>query len=126
MSGLSSRRVLLVDYEESDPESSDEGGHTKVVEPPARPHKKARQEAPPLPDSFLSFLEDTKPSKGTGMEEARVRTTPHIEGNWATHVFIQGVSLLSGSGKKVPPPTLCLFVCVSFRSPKDPKPCCAP
>ena len=42
---------------------------------------------PPLPAEFLNFLE---PKQKIENLNSKIRTVPHIEGNWATHVYIQG------------------------------------
>ncbi|CAG8436543.1 6211_t:CDS:2 [Ambispora gerdemannii] len=51
----------------------------------------AKQDLPPLPSEFLELftVERKKEIDDTNKHEGRIRTVPHVEGNWATHVFVE-------------------------------------
>ena len=83
----------LVDYDSSDSEQDDTQGkpesqvkRQRTTEPPESVDRRQLPPAalPPLPDAFLSFLED----KGGSDSGGRIRTTPHVDGNWASYVFV--------------------------------------
>ncbi|KAK9719974.1 poly(U)-specific 3'-to-5' RNA exonuclease [Basidiobolus ranarum] len=100
----------LVDYgssSESESEANTQSLNTidkKVTVNDSKLKRKDREEAevelgkkklPPLPSEFLDlFKEKTRESDNPSLHEGRLRTTPHVVGNWATYVYID-VSLNS-------------------------------
>ncbi|TKA83831.1 hypothetical protein B0A55_00158 [Friedmanniomyces simplex] len=82
--------MSLVAY--SDSESDD----TEAQTPP--PSKKRRlesepvKELPPLPDSFRDLYSSTvrtSTQDDPSLHGGRKRVTPHVEGNWPTHVYLE-------------------------------------
>ncbi|CAG8518478.1 2641_t:CDS:2, partial [Acaulospora colombiana] len=44
---------------------------------------------PPLPPEFLNLYQDKKYIENPELHQGRIRTKPHVEGNWATHVYVE-------------------------------------
>jgi len=68
-------------------EEEKKNNNKKIIEDQKDQKKaKERPKAPPLPPEFVNFL--SEPSRNEVNDQGKVRTIPHIEGNWATYVFI--------------------------------------
>ncbi|CAG8446750.1 5454_t:CDS:2 [Funneliformis mosseae] len=54
-----------------------------------------RKDLPPLPSDFLQLYpgkkDYTKHIDDPSLHQGRIRTSPHVEGNWATHVYLEVV-----------------------------------
>ena len=81
----------LVDY--SDDSEGEE--QTPAAPPPAKKRKvsaSGERELPPLPASFLDQYSSTVRT-GTqddpSLHGGRKRLTPHVDGNWPTHVYLE-------------------------------------
>lgn len=79
----------LVEYSDSDSEKEE-------VETQAAKRRKVSgsdaQALPPLPSSFLdqySSTVRTSTKDDPSMHGGRKRVTPHVEGNWPTHVYLE-------------------------------------
>ena len=88
----------LVDY--SDSESSDSPSAKDTAAAISRKRKReepSTTDLPPLPDSFHDlYATNTRASTqdDPSLHGGRHRQTPHVEGNWPTHVYIECKSLL--------------------------------
>ncbi len=85
----------LVNYSDTDSEEAvDEADSSQ---PPAKKQKTVnnndkKSELPPLPASFLdqySSTVRTSTQDDSSLHGGRKRITPHIEGNWPTHVYLE-------------------------------------
>nr|OQO16636.1 hypothetical protein B0A51_16899 [Rachicladosporium sp. CCFEE 5018] len=85
----------LVDYSDSDGEAEDT--HTGVM-PPAKKRKTTQAsnggatELPPLPSAFRDLYSSnvrTSVQDDPTLHGGRQRVIPHVEGNWATHIFME-------------------------------------
>ena len=91
--------MSLVDYPESDdsdtqdlPTLSNQTSGTKWKRPAPREDDAA---LPPLPDSFHNLYATTarlSTQDDPTLHAGRQRQTPHVEGNWPTHVYIECMS----------------------------------
>jgi hypothetical protein len=78
----------LVDYSDSDSEE-------KQPTPPSKRRKTSRGDVdalPPLPTSFLdqySSTVRTSTQDDPSLHGGRKRVTPHVEGHWPTHVYLE-------------------------------------
>ncbi|RUO97155.1 hypothetical protein BC936DRAFT_140881 [Jimgerdemannia flammicorona] len=99
-----SRSSGLVDYVSSDDEEQangemEEDGSSSVItmsmkrkreEAEVEEEMKPKKGLPPLPDAFLELYPDkNRKSDNPSVHQGRVRATPHVPGNWATHVYIE-------------------------------------
>ncbi|XP_064399549.1 U6 snRNA phosphodiesterase 1-like [Halichondria panicea] len=89
----------LVNYSDSDSAAalSDEEAASSSRKPPSResssppPVKRPRREELPalsLPSAILTMFSNEEEERSDGYHEGRVRSFPHVRGNWSTHVFI--------------------------------------
>ncbi|KAF8584688.1 hypothetical protein K439DRAFT_1646851 [Ramaria rubella] len=77
----------LVAYTSSDDEemqSTKNAGLKRHSEPPAASPSRKKRKLPPLPPSLKSPVSEDDPSKHLG----RVRTQPHVEGQFASYVYV--------------------------------------
>ena len=90
----------LVDYSDSD--------CSEPVISTAKPTRKRKREQesstdlPPLPDSFHDLYASTvrtSTQDDPRMHGGRQRQTPHVEGNWPTHVYVECKSVANANQK---------------------------
>lgn len=89
--------MALVDYSDSEPEDDD--GHDSKAQsgsvPPASKKRKtsdAASKLPPLPQSFRDLYSSTvrtSTQDDPSLHGGRKRVTPHVPGNWPTHVYLE-------------------------------------
>ena len=92
--------MALVDY--SDSESSDDDAsvpvHAQIAEKTnqcaleRKGSRDIRSNLPPLPESFHDLYASNSRISGQddpSLHAGRQRLTPHVEGNWPTHVYIE-------------------------------------
>jgi U6 snRNA phosphodiesterase len=85
--------MSLVEYSDSESEKEDLGKAAEV--PPAKKRKvstSAVEPLPPLPSSFLdqySSTVRTSTKDDPSLHGGRRRVTPHVEGHWPTHVYLE-------------------------------------
>jgi hypothetical protein len=99
------RVSALVSYSSSDEES---GNGDPSSAPPRETQRQKRCVRPGFPSSnkVTSFSRKLPPLSGTivtpppvddpALHQGRIRTTPHVEGQWAAHVYV-AVKLVEGS-----------------------------
>ena len=83
----------LVEYSDSD--DSDDATWT---EPQVNKRKRPSSTLPPLPHAFHNLYASTTRLSGQddpSLHGGRQRQTPHIEGNWPTHVYVECESPIS-------------------------------
>lgn len=92
--------MALVSYSDSDNSADDqaqdiiaEAGPERITQSLKRKHVDSQNLAlPPLPDSFHDLYPSAKRKNNQDdprLHSGRQRLTPHVEGNWPTHVYIE-------------------------------------
>jgi hypothetical protein len=89
--------MALVDYASSD---EDEDDVPPTIDPKTAPLKRKRDEEsaselPPLPSKFHDLYASTtrvSTRDDPSLHGGRKRVTPHVEGNWPTHLYIECMS----------------------------------
>jgi hypothetical protein len=94
--------MALVDYTSSDEEVAEDNAlSSKPGSPPANPNNLKRKretgvtdtsELPPLPSKFHDLYTSTtrvSTRDDPSLHGGRKRITPHVEGNWPTHLYIE-------------------------------------
>lgn len=80
----------LVDYSDSEGE---DGMEATIGQPaPKKRGTGASQDLPPLPSEFLDLYSSkvrTSTRDDPSLHGGRKRLTPHVEGNWPTHVSLE-------------------------------------
>lgn len=93
--------MALVDYPSSDEDDVDQEVTHQVEETPSLKRKRnGASDLPPLPSKFHDlYATATRVSTrdDPSLHGGRKRVTPHVEGNWPTHLYIECMSLSSGS-----------------------------
>jgi U6 snRNA phosphodiesterase len=87
--------MALVDYPSSD--EDEKNGPETAVEAPAGKLKRKRDsgtsnDLPPLPSKFHDLYASTarvSTRDDPSLHGGRKRVTPHIDGNWPTHLYIE-------------------------------------
>jgi hypothetical protein len=84
----------LVDYSDSEPDDEENEGHESA--PPAKRQRVsvsgASSNLPPLPQSFRDLYSSTvrtSTQDDPSLHGGRKRVTPHVPGNWSTHVYLE-------------------------------------
>ncbi|CAG8570233.1 9625_t:CDS:10 [Acaulospora morrowiae] len=72
---------MTIDSGKRKSETEDEDSRTSKRREPKK--------LPPLPPEFLSLYQDKKYVDNPEIHQGRIRATPHVEGNWATHVYME-------------------------------------
>lgn len=90
--------MALVDYPSSEDEAELEQVPPKGVKRARLPDK--ADDLPPLPSKFHDLYASTarvSPKDDPSLHNGRKRATPHVEGNWPTHIYIEcKFSILAG------------------------------
>lgn len=88
--------MALVDYSgsESDGERNNSEAQVKAPSPPAKKRKLSDTPStlPPLPQSFRDLYSSTvrtSTQDDPSLHGGRKRVTPHVAGNWPTHVYLE-------------------------------------
>lgn len=84
--------MALVDYSSSD---EDERAPVKGQPNLKRKRDDTSSDLPPLPSKFHDLYASTtrvSPRDDPSLHGGRKRVTPHVEGNWPTHLYIECMS----------------------------------
>ncbi|KAL1895583.1 poly(U)-specific 3'-to-5' RNA exonuclease [Ceratocystis pirilliformis] len=86
----------LVNYSDSDSDSGSGSSHeARLSQPPAKKQRTALNKAatvPPLPPNFLDLYASsvrTSAVDDPALHQGRKRQTPHVAGNWPSHLYIE-------------------------------------
>jgi len=90
------RAMALVDYSDSEVEDEKDGGEAQgcTDSPPSKKRRVsiAPSSLPPLPQSFRDLYSSTARTStqdDPSLHGGRKRVTPHVPGNWPTHVYLE-------------------------------------
>ena len=88
--------MALVDYASSDEDENEDSLTTVQTPTNLKPKRKREDEPPsdlpPLPSKFHDLYASTTRLSTTddpSLHGGRKRVTPHVEGNWPTHLYIE-------------------------------------
>ena len=90
----------LVDYSDSD--CSEPNNSAASCTRTRKREKEPSTDLPPLPESFHDLYASTvrtSTQDNPRMHGGRQRQTPHVEGNWPTHVYIECKSISNTNRK---------------------------
>ena len=82
----------LVAYEDSDSSGSDREDAQPTKKRKLGIKEEGKQALPPLPSSFQDLYSSTvrtSTQDDPSLHGGRKRVTPHVEGNWPTHVYLE-------------------------------------
>jgi hypothetical protein len=108
----------LVDYASSDDEADIAAEDiAKSKQSPPKSLLRKHVELPPLPETFLDLYASTVRTSSVddpALHGGRKRTTPHVQGNWPTHVYIE-------CEHSIPPPRFPSYETVKLTETRAPK-----
>lgn len=88
--------MALVDYSDSESDGERSSGEAQVKPPPPAKKRKLSDTPPstlpPLPQSFRDLYSSTvrtSTQDDPSLHGGRKRVTPHVAGNWPTHVYLE-------------------------------------
>ena len=90
--------MALVDYVSSDEDEEVLQTHPKAASLKRKRDGEGSEGLPPLPSKFHDLYASTtrvSTRDDPNLHGGRMRTTPHIEGNWPTHLYIECMSPFS-------------------------------